>query len=121
MLAAGGAESLKGRARHLPPPVAEETSRCALQGLLTGDRILRFFSSERRGWNRGAIDSLGLQGGRGWLAFVHRSRIPQSFRRARICKFSRQKHRFFFKRENRPFVVVKRLTHTHARSLKHPF
>ena len=25
------------------------------------------------------------QGGRGWLAFVDRSRIPWSFRRARIC------------------------------------
>ena len=34
------------------------------------------------------------QGGRGWLAFVDRSRIPQSFRRARICKFLRQKRRF---------------------------
>ena len=37
MLAAGGAESLKERPHHVPPPVAEETSRCALQGLLTGD------------------------------------------------------------------------------------
>ena len=61
------------------------------------------------------------QGGRGWLAFGDRSRIPQSFRRARICKFSRQKHCFLQLRENRPFVVVKRLTHTQARSLKHPF
>ena len=61
------------------------------------------------------------QGGRGWLAFVDRNRIPQSFRRARICKFSRQKRRFLQLRENRPFVVVKRLTHTQARSLKHPF
>ena len=31
-----------------------------------------------------------------WLAFVERSRIPQRFRRARICKFSRQKHCFFY-------------------------
>ena len=46
------------------------------------------------------------------LAFVDRSIIPQSFRRARICKFSRQKHCFLQLRENRPFVVVKRLTHT---------
>ena len=61
------------------------------------------------------------QGGRGWLAFADRTRIPQSFRRARICKFSRQTHRFLQLRENRPFVVVKRLTHTQARSLKHPF
>ena len=60
MLAAGGAESLKGRPHHVPPPVAEETSRCALQGLLTGDRILSFFCSDRSGWNQGAIDSRGL-------------------------------------------------------------
>ena len=57
------------------------------------------------------------QGGRGWLAFGDRSRIPQSFRRARICKFSRQKRRFLQLRENRPFVVVKRLTHIQASSL----
>ena len=36
-----------------------------------------------------------LQGGRSWLAFGERKIIPQSFRRARICKFSRQKRRFF--------------------------
>ena len=58
------------------------------------------------------------QGGRGWLAFGDRSRIPQSFRRARICKFSRQKRYFLQLRENRPFVVVKRLTHTQVLSLK---
>ena len=34
------------------------------------------------------------QGGRSWLAFGERKIIPQRFRRARICKFSRQKHRF---------------------------
>ena len=34
------------------------------------------------------------QGGRGWRAFSERKIIPQSFRRARICKFSRQKRRF---------------------------
>ena len=67
------------------------------------------------------IHFIQCQGGRGWLAFVDRNRIPQSFRRARICKFSRQKRRFLQLRENRPFVVVKRLTHTQARSLKHPF
>ena len=62
------------------------------------------------------------QGGRSWLAFGDRCRIPQSFRRARICKFSGQKFRFFLQLvESRPFVVVKRLTHTQARSLKHPF
>ena len=66
-------------------------------------------------------DTSPSQGSRGWLAFGDRSRIPQSFRRARICKFSRQKRRFLQLRENRPFVVVKRLTHTQARSLKHPF
>merc|ERR1712192_60026 len=58
----------------------------------------------------------GMQGGRGWLAFGDRSRIPQSFRRARICKLSRQKRRFLQLRENRPFVVVKRLTHRHVPS-----
>ena len=61
------------------------------------------------------------QGGRGWLAFGDRIRNPQSFRRARICKFSRQKHRFLQLPENRPFVVVKRLTHIQASSLKCPF
>ena len=56
------------------------------------------------------------------VAFVHRSRNPQSFRRARICKFARQKRRFFLQlQENRPFVDLKRLTHTQARSLKHTF
>ena len=49
------------------------------------------------------------QGGMSWLAFGYRSRIPQSFCRARICKFSRQKRHFLQLRENRPFVVVKRL------------
>ena len=34
------------------------------------------------------------QGGRSWLAFGERKIIPQSFRRARICKFWRQKRRF---------------------------
>ena len=61
------------------------------------------------------------QGGRSWLAFVHRRRIHQSFRRAHICKFLRQKRRFLQLQENRLFVVVKRLTQTQARSLKHPF
>ena len=35
------------------------------------------------------------QGGTSWLAFGERKIIPQSFRRAGIYKFSRQKHRFF--------------------------
>ena len=60
------------------------------------------------------------QGGRGWLAFVHRSRITQSFRRARICKFLRQKRCFLRLRENWQFVVVKGLKNTQTRSLKHP-
>ena len=34
------------------------------------------------------------QGGRSWRPFGERKIIPQSFRRARIYKFSRQKHRF---------------------------
>ena len=34
------------------------------------------------------------QGGRSWRAFGERKITPQSFRRARICKFSRQKRRF---------------------------
>ena len=36
----------------------------------------------------------GDQGGRSWLAFGEGKIIPQSFRRARICKFWRQKRRF---------------------------
>ena len=35
-----------------------------------------------------------MQCARGWLAFCDRKIIPQSFRRARICKFSQQKHCF---------------------------
>ena len=62
-----------------------------------------------------------MQGGRGWLAFVHRSRIPQSFRRMRICKFLGQKHCFLQLRGKKQFVVIKRPTHTQERSLKHPF
>ena len=62
-----------------------------------------------RGCKRNFLQS--EQGGRGWLAFVHRSKIPQSSRRAR----------FLWLRENRELVVVKRLTHTQACSLKHPF
>ena len=53
-----------------------------------------------------------IQGGRGWLAFVDRSRIPLSFRRAHICSFLRQKNCFLRFTENRKFVVVKELTHT---------
>ena len=34
------------------------------------------------------------QGGRSWQAFGERKITPQSFRRARICKFSRQKRCF---------------------------
>ena len=34
------------------------------------------------------------QGGRSWRPFGERKIIPQSFRRARIFKFSRQKRRF---------------------------
>ena len=49
------------------------------------------------------------QGGRGWLALVECSRIPQSFRRARNCTFSRQKHRFLLSSGDRQFVVVKGL------------
>ena len=36
-----------------------------------------------------------MQGSRSWLAFGERNKIPFRFRRARICKFLRQKHRFF--------------------------
>ena len=36
-----------------------------------------------------------IQGGRGWRAFDERKIIPESFRRACICKFLRQKRTFF--------------------------
>ena len=36
-----------------------------------------------------------IQGSRGWLTFGECNKIPSSFRRAHICKFSRQKHCFF--------------------------
>ena len=62
-----------------------------------------------------------VQGGRGCLAFVQHSKIPQNFRRASICKFVRQEHCFLRLRENRQFVVVKGLKHTQTRFLKHPF
>ena len=52
------------------------------------------------------------QGGRGWLAFGDRSRIPQSFRRARICKFSRQKHRFLIAEKQAICGCQKTCTHT---------
>ena len=51
----------------------------------------------------------GMQPSRGWQAFVDRGRIPQSFRRARNCKFSRQKRCFLLSSGNRQFVVVKGL------------
>ena len=58
--------------------------------------------------------SLGLvcfatQPGRSWQAVVERGRIPQSFRRVRKCKFSRQKRRFLLLNGDRQFLVVKGL------------
>ena len=52
------------------------------------------------------------QGGRGWLAFGDYSRIHQSFRRARICKFSRQKHRFLIAEKQAICGCQKTCTHT---------
>ena len=49
------------------------------------------------------------QCGRCWLAVGERNKIPLSFRRARICKFSRQKHCFLRLTKNRQFVDVKEL------------
>ena len=45
----------------------------------------------------------GQQPSRSWQAFVDHGRIPQSFRRARNCKFSRQKHCFLQSSGNRQF------------------
>ena len=56
-----------------------------------------------------AIGIVTWQGGRSWQAVVERGRIPQSFRRARKCKFSRQKRRFLLSSGDRQFVVVKGL------------
>ena len=61
------------------------------------------------------------QGGRGRLAFGNHNRIPQSFRKARICNFLRKKLHFLQFRKNRQYLVVKRLTYTQTRFLKHPF
>ena len=46
------------------------------------------------------------QGGASWLAFGERKIIPQSFRRARICKFLRQKHCFLQLRKYWLFLAV---------------
>ena len=62
-----------------------------------------------------------IQGGRGWLAFVERSRIPQTFRRTRICELLRHKCRFLLLRESKQAVVIKGLKHTKTSFLKHPF
>ena len=62
-----------------------------------------------------------MQGGRSWLAFMDRSRIPQGSRRACICKFSRQKHRFFYICGKTGNLWLSIDLHTQARSLKHPF
>ena len=40
------------------------------------------------------VPVIAPQGGTCWLAFGERKIIPQSFRRALICKFSRPKYRF---------------------------
>ena len=52
-----------------------------------------------------------VQGGRGWLAFSHRKKIPQSFRRTTKMLF------FIRSRGNRQFVFVKGLSHTQTHSL----
>ena len=49
------------------------------------------------------------QPSRGWQAFVDHGKIPQSFRKARNCKFLRRKHCFLQPSGNRQFVVVKGL------------
>ena len=46
-----------------------------------------------------------IQGGRSWRAFGERKITPQSFRRARICTFSRQKRRFLQLRNNWYFLL----------------
>ena len=128
----GGAQPNSPSAQARPSgEVESDTHLSAGQKILKAETLLviirlQTFSTPDRGSNlnrslRPNISNIIMlyliylvQGGRGWLAFGDRSRIPQSFRRARICKFLRQKHRFLQLRENRPFVVVKRLTHTHT-------
>ena len=46
---------------------------------------------------------------------------PSELSESAYLQIFAKKRRFLQLRENRPFVVVKRLTHTQARSLKHPF
>ena len=58
----------------------------------------------------------------GIAGFCAPQQIPQSFRRANICKFSQQKV-FFFTIAGKQAICgcQKTYTHTHARSLKHLF
>ena len=56
-----------------------------------------------------------IQGGRGWLAFVDRSKIPRGFRRARFCKFSRKNINFYNCGKTGHLWLSKDLhTHRHA-------
>ena len=70
--------------------------RSGLQSPITYQVFLPLSDSSPNAFSENIEYKITLwQGGTSWLAFGERKIIPQSFRRARICKFSRQKTLFF--------------------------
>ena len=63
--------------------------KCSTQYRMESDLVLL-----RKGSPVNIFSVCFHQGGRSWRPFGERKIIPQSFRRARIYKFSRQKRRF---------------------------
>ena len=85
-------DSPKKDAKEKSPSLFKAMLRCfgpryAMLGIFTffEECILRIYQPLFMG-----EEDLYHQGGRSWLAFGERKIIPQSFRRARIYKFSRQ-------------------------------
>ena len=70
--------------------------------------------------NKITITDNGRVAGVGWLSGTAAESLRAFVERV-YANFCDKNIVFLHMRENRPFVVVKRLTHTQARSLKHPF